>query len=88
MEDSVAAAAVVVTPIEYGIEVSQTSRASCKHCKQKIMKGEVVFFIDILLTSYSLNPNVVKHLLAFNPFLFGFLGFKFKPRPKKVYMLL
>ncbi|KGN57935.1 poly [ADP-ribose] polymerase 1 isoform X1 [Cucumis sativus] len=41
VEDSVAAAAVVVTPIEYGIEVSQTSRASCKHCKQKIMKGEV-----------------------------------------------
>ncbi|CAK7346439.1 unnamed protein product [Dovyalis caffra] len=27
--------------IEYGIELSQTSRATCKHCSQKIMKGEV-----------------------------------------------
>lgn len=88
MQDSAAAAAVVVTPVEYGIEVSQTARASCKHCKQKIMKGEVVFFIHILLTSYSLNRNVVKHLLAFNPLLFGFLGFEFKPKPKGVYMLL
>uniref|UniRef100_A0A9I9DUL3 Poly [ADP-ribose] polymerase n=1 Tax=Cucumis melo TaxID=3656 RepID=A0A9I9DUL3_CUCME len=41
VQDSAAAAAVVVTPVEYGIEVSQTARASCKHCKQKIMKGEV-----------------------------------------------
>ncbi|XP_038887409.1 poly [ADP-ribose] polymerase 1-like isoform X2 [Benincasa hispida] len=39
VEDSVAA--VAVTPVECGIEVSQTSRANCKHCKQKIMKGEV-----------------------------------------------
>ncbi|KAJ0053580.1 hypothetical protein Pint_01762 [Pistacia integerrima] len=30
-----------VTTIEYGIEVSQTSRATCKDCNQKIMKGEV-----------------------------------------------
>lgn len=41
VEDIEAAAAVAVTPVENGIEVSQTSRASCKHCKQKIMKGEV-----------------------------------------------
>ncbi|CAL5193723.1 unnamed protein product [Lathyrus oleraceus] len=27
--------------VEYGIEVSQTSRAACKHCGQKIIKGEV-----------------------------------------------
>ncbi|XP_057509297.1 poly [ADP-ribose] polymerase 1 [Actinidia eriantha] len=27
--------------MEYGIEVSQTSRATCRHCNQKIMKGEV-----------------------------------------------
>ncbi|KAF3957398.1 hypothetical protein CMV_017586 [Castanea mollissima] len=26
---------------QYGIEVSQTSRATCKHCSRKIMKGEV-----------------------------------------------
>ncbi|XP_061354004.1 poly [ADP-ribose] polymerase 1 isoform X2 [Gastrolobium bilobum] len=26
---------------EYGIEVSQTSRATCRHCGQKIIKGEV-----------------------------------------------
>ncbi|XP_022967405.1 poly [ADP-ribose] polymerase 1 [Cucurbita maxima] len=41
VEDSAAATAVAVTPVECGIEVSQTSRASCKRCKQKIMKGEV-----------------------------------------------
>lgn len=29
--------------VEYGIEVSQTSRAACKHCGQKIIKGEVGF---------------------------------------------
>lgn len=33
-----------VTAAEYGIEVSQTSRAICRHCSKKIMKGEVVFF--------------------------------------------
>ncbi|XP_050237867.1 poly [ADP-ribose] polymerase 1 [Mercurialis annua] len=27
--------------MEYGIEVSQTSRAACRHCKLKIMKGQV-----------------------------------------------
>lgn len=43
VEDSAAATAVAVTPVECGIEVSQTSRASCKRCKQKIMKGEVTF---------------------------------------------
>ena len=31
-----------VPTAQYGIEVSQTSRATCKHCSQKIMKGEVV----------------------------------------------
>ncbi|XP_054820608.1 poly [ADP-ribose] polymerase 1-like [Prosopis cineraria] len=30
-----------IKDIEYGIEVSQTSRATCKHCAQKIIKGEV-----------------------------------------------
>lgn len=28
---------------EYGIEVSQTSRATCRDCGQKIIKGEVGF---------------------------------------------
>ncbi|XP_021281109.1 poly [ADP-ribose] polymerase 1 [Herrania umbratica] len=32
---------VTVTAMEYAIEVSQTSRATCKHCSQKIMKEEV-----------------------------------------------
>lgn len=32
---------------ECGIEVSQTSRATCKRCSQKILKGEVC-----LLTSF------------------------------------
>nr|GMD41023.1 poly [ADP-ribose] polymerase 1 isoform X1 [Ipomoea batatas] len=27
--------------MEYGVETSQTSRATCKHCNEKIMKGEV-----------------------------------------------
>lgn len=31
------------TPKECGIEVSPTSRATCKQCNQKIMKGEVIF---------------------------------------------
>ncbi|GAB4830505.1 Poly [ADP-ribose] polymerase 1 [Ancistrocladus abbreviatus] len=29
------------TAMEYGVEVSQTSRATCRHCSQKIVKGEV-----------------------------------------------
>jgi poly [ADP-ribose] polymerase len=29
--------------IEYGIEGSQTSRATCKHCGKKMFKGEVGF---------------------------------------------
>ncbi|KAJ4726847.1 Poly [ADP-ribose] polymerase [Melia azedarach] len=29
------------TAMEYGIEVSPTSRATCRHCSQKIMKGQV-----------------------------------------------
>lgn len=37
-------AAKAVTATECGIEVSQTSRATCKHCNQKIMKGEVGYF--------------------------------------------
>ena len=31
----------VARVMEYGIEVSQTSRATCKCCNQKIMKGQV-----------------------------------------------
>lgn len=27
--------------LEYGIEVSQTSRAGCRKCSEKILKGEV-----------------------------------------------
>lgn len=30
-----------VAAVEYGIEASQTSRATCRHCSKKIMKGEV-----------------------------------------------
>ncbi|CAH2059929.1 unnamed protein product [Thlaspi arvense] len=30
--------------LEYGIEVSQTSRAGCRKCSEKIMKGEVRIF--------------------------------------------
>ncbi|XP_022728046.1 poly [ADP-ribose] polymerase 1-like [Durio zibethinus] len=33
--------AVSPTAMESAIEVSKTSRATCKHCSQKIMKGEV-----------------------------------------------
>lgn len=30
---------------QYGIEVSQNARATCKHCGQKIIKGEVDFML-------------------------------------------
>jgi len=36
------AASPASVPVAQGIEVSQTSRATCKHCSQKIMKGEVL----------------------------------------------
>lgn len=39
--NTVAAPAAPVAPAAYGIEVSQTSRATCKHCSKKINKGEV-----------------------------------------------
>ncbi|KMT10333.1 hypothetical protein BVRB_5g120830 [Beta vulgaris subsp. vulgaris] len=35
------AGAATRAPAAYGIEVSQTSRAACKRCSQKIIKGEV-----------------------------------------------
>lgn len=35
------APAPALAPAAYGIEVSQTSRATCKHCSQKIIKGQV-----------------------------------------------
>ncbi|KAG9441461.1 hypothetical protein H6P81_017315 [Aristolochia fimbriata] len=33
--------AAAAPSVEYAIEVSQTSRASCKHCSQKIIKGNI-----------------------------------------------
>ncbi|KDP21330.1 hypothetical protein JCGZ_21801 [Jatropha curcas] len=41
VEAGVSSNAKAVTAMEYGIEVSQTSRATCKLCSQKIMKGQV-----------------------------------------------
>jgi hypothetical protein len=32
--------------MEYGIELSQTSRATCKSCSEKIMKGEVALHVS------------------------------------------
>lgn len=37
--------AVTPTAMEYAIEVSKASRATCKHCSLKIMKGEVNFYV-------------------------------------------
>lgn len=37
-----------VKDTECGIEVSQTSRATCRSCSQKIIKGEVGFYCFIL----------------------------------------
>jgi hypothetical protein len=37
-----------ITNTECGIEVSHTSRATCKCCNQKIMKGEVGFYVSLL----------------------------------------
>lgn len=31
--------------MEYGVELSQTSRAHCKGCSEKIMKGEVALHV-------------------------------------------
>ena len=39
---------VAAAVAECGIEVSQTSRATCKHCSQKIMKGEVGCYVSLL----------------------------------------
>lgn len=36
---------------ESGIEVSQTSRATCRHCNQKIMKGEVGYLLVACVTN-------------------------------------
>ncbi|KNA14275.1 hypothetical protein SOVF_108920 isoform A [Spinacia oleracea] len=41
LASSTVAAAPTSTPAAYGIEVSQTSRATCKHCSEKIIKGQV-----------------------------------------------
>ncbi|KAB1208820.1 Poly [ADP-ribose] polymerase 1 [Morella rubra] len=41
VEGGVSSSTNAVTSMECGIEVSKTSRATCKHCSQKIMKGEV-----------------------------------------------
>lgn len=40
---------------ECGIEVSQTSRATCKRCSQKIMKGEVGYYVSLLVFLLSWN---------------------------------
>jgi len=37
-----------VKDTECGIEVSQTSRATCRDCSQKIIKGEVGFYCFLL----------------------------------------
>lgn len=44
VEDGGPSNKTAVTTMEYAIEVSQTSRATCKDCNQKIMKGEVFYF--------------------------------------------
>lgn len=36
-----------IKDMEHGIEVSQTSRATCKHCAKKINKGEVRFNVSL-----------------------------------------
>lgn len=41
--------------VDCGIEVSQTSRATCKHCSQKILKGEVGFCVSLLVFLLSGN---------------------------------
>lgn len=38
------AEADAVTGMECGVEVSQTSRATCRLCSQKILKGEVATY--------------------------------------------
>ncbi|PPR81553.1 hypothetical protein GOBAR_AA39155 [Gossypium barbadense] len=49
--------AKTVTPqaMEYAIEVSQASRATCKGCSQKIMKGEVGCLCLMLYSIYAFH---------------------------------
>jgi hypothetical protein len=49
-----------VTTKECGIEVSQTSRATCKGCSQKIMKGEVGFYVSLVCFNFQkmFNHNI------------------------------
>lgn len=48
VEGSGSPASTAVTTTECGIEVAQFSRATCKQCSQKIMKGEVSFYVSLV----------------------------------------
>lgn len=43
---------IAASAMEYGIEVSQTSRATCKRCSQKIIKGEVAIYVSICILTF------------------------------------
>jgi hypothetical protein len=62
VEGSGPAATIAVTDAECGIEVSQTSRATCKPCKQKIMKGEVGFYVSLLCFSHDQPSAMITYL--------------------------
>lgn len=72
--------AVANTTMECGIEVSQTSRATCRLCTQKILKGEVCYYC-FSYCSYIINgcfaclvivvdnPFLVKQMLCLLPLM-------------------
>ena len=41
-----------VTRMECGVEVSQTSRATCRLCSQKILKGEVATYSSLTISIF------------------------------------
>ncbi|GER29708.1 poly [ADP-ribose] polymerase [Striga asiatica] len=41
VDDSAVSSTPIPTELECGVEISQTSRATCRICNQKIMKGEI-----------------------------------------------
>ena len=61
------AASPASVPLAQGVEVSQTSRATCKHCSQKIMKGEVLVFSNCLHTFSSLITWLFLRCSVFQP---------------------
>lgn len=51
--------------LEYGIEVSQTSRAGCRKCSEKILKGEVRCCSTSSVMVVAFLYELVRHALGY-----------------------